>query len=48
MSWKALSKPKKFGGWALVAKTLWVFMTCNSLWRCILVDKYIVTSSMLD
>jgi hypothetical protein len=46
-----LSKPKNSGGWglkdivvfgqSLAAKSLWVFLTRDSLWRHILIEKYI-------
>jgi hypothetical protein len=32
----------------LAAISLWVFLTCDNLWRNILIEKYIAPCSMLD
>jgi hypothetical protein len=55
---KKLSKPKSLGGWglkdlysfgkALEGKSLWVFITWDNLWRCILIDKYICLYSIIE
>jgi hypothetical protein len=58
VNWKRLFAPKDVGGWglkdlvsfgrALVAKSLWVFLSSDSLWRRILIAKYIEPGSILD
>jgi hypothetical protein len=58
VNWKCLSAPKNASGWglkdlvsfgcALVVKSLWVFLSSDSLWRSILIAKYIEPGSILD
>jgi hypothetical protein len=53
-----LSNPKLVGGWgikniilfghALVEKSLWVFLSSDSLWRSILIAKYIEPGTIID
>jgi hypothetical protein len=57
VSWKCLTKPKECGGWglkdgvkfgqALAAKSLWVFLTQESLWKNILIALNILFHSQL-
>jgi hypothetical protein len=56
--WKVISKHKILRGWglkdmwsfskALATKSLWIFLTSISLWRLILIAKYIEPNSLLD
>jgi hypothetical protein len=55
---RSLSKPKCMGGWglkdgsvfgcALATKSMWVLLMQDSLWRRILIDKYISLASIVD
>jgi hypothetical protein len=59
VNWKPLSAPISVGGWswglkdlvsfgrALVVKSVWVFMLGDSLWRNILIAKYIEPIQLL-
>lgn len=50
--------PKKWGGWglkdvhafgcALLSRSIWIFFSKCSLWKEVLIDKYIPSGNILD